>query len=549
MGHFLDRPIGWSNGYLRLVRKPRPGCGLFECKYCGRRLQLQMHRVDSGHNKTCGDRNCRGYRKAVSRRRFIHGGARRTKRDPLYSCWQNIKARCFNPNHPDYRNYGARSITMYEPWAEPHGFPLFRDYILRVLGPRPARTSLNRISNDGNYEPGSLEWATYQAQARQRRSVRLPFRSTSAVSRKTQCYRVRVRGLTDKEAATQPLSEDLRRKLADKDDHIVRWEHEGDIVVFRDGVIFERVIRRWLPAYCRNDDYVHVKLKGTEMALHRILARVFVDGHTEERCFVDHINGQPWDNRIENLRWVSERENAGNRHVASNTVRRMRASLPRVTDSHRRAVEGAAFDPVDYRYTDQPPVRLFPSGRFPQPLNSTVDAQLWDLIASCPTNGPETRDGEVYLQVLTHYGKMASRSFNELEERDRVIVGCRCCGYERSRFRIEYRDVRGRHKKLPACSLCKSLKALNSKLDALRLPDPKTFDHRDGYNIPAGSHTKVWFRCGECGMPLPRAAPVKKYSDARLPKCETCFHRSWNWNGLRPKHLGDDGRRTTTSRP
>lgn len=548
MDHSNDRPIGWSNGYLRLVGKPSPGRGDFECEYCGRRLQLQMHRVGSGHNTTCGDKNCAGYRRAVSKRAFKHGGARRAKRDGLYSTWQNIKARCANPNNPDYQNYGARGISMYEPWAEPQGFLLFRDYIVQTLGLRPDGMSLNRKNNDGNYEPENLEWATYQTQARQRRSVRLPFRSTSAVSRKTQCYRVRERGLTDEEAATQPLSEDLRRKLADLDDHILKWHGDGDIVVFPDGVIFERVNRRWVPAYSRRDGYVHVKLRGISIPLHRILALIFGKGHSEKRCFVDHINGRPWDNRIENLRWVSERENAGNRHAARDTVRAVRSSLPRVNESHWRAVFGDHFDAEDYPYSEQPPARLFPSDRFPQPIDSTVDAHLWDLMASCPTNCAETRDDEVYLQVPANDGKMMWRSFKELRGRDRVFVGCRCCGYQRSHFRIEYRDILSRHQKLPACSVCKSVKAINPKLDALRRPDPKTLEHRNGYNIPAGAHTKVWFRCSECGMPLPRATPVRKYSNAQLPRCETCRHRSWNF--LRPKHPGDGplgGRKTAVS--
>lgn len=82
---------------------------------------------------------------------------------PLYPCFRNMKARCFNPNHPKYRLYGARGITVCDKWR--NDFPAF----LTDMGERPEGYSLERIDNDGNYEPSNCCWATAKEQTANRR--------------------------------------------------------------------------------------------------------------------------------------------------------------------------------------------------------------------------------------------------------------------------------------------------------------------------------------------------------------------------------------------
>ena len=83
---------------------------------------------------------------------------------PEYKCWQQIKARCLNPRHAAYPNYGGRGITIYDGWA--HNFVAFYEHV----GPRPSsKHSLDRLRNEEGYVPGNVAWRTWIEQARNRR--------------------------------------------------------------------------------------------------------------------------------------------------------------------------------------------------------------------------------------------------------------------------------------------------------------------------------------------------------------------------------------------
>lgn len=87
-------------------------------------------------------------------------------------------ARCRNPKHPSYHNYGARGISVYEAWQDVAVF-------LAHIGPRPSPLhSLDRIDNNGNYEPGNVRWATASTQMNNiRRNLRARFKGkTQTVS-------------------------------------------------------------------------------------------------------------------------------------------------------------------------------------------------------------------------------------------------------------------------------------------------------------------------------------------------------------------------------
>lgn len=81
-----------------------------------------------------------------------------------YAAWKAARSRCRNPKHFRYPLYGGRGIRFSEAWDS---FSVF----LAELGPRPGSGfSLDRINNDGNYEPGNCRWATAREQMLNRRT-------------------------------------------------------------------------------------------------------------------------------------------------------------------------------------------------------------------------------------------------------------------------------------------------------------------------------------------------------------------------------------------
>lgn len=121
---------------------------------CGNYKEYTTGALRSGHVQSCG----------CTTRSRTHG----MFGTPEYAAWAGIKGRCLNQNDPAYKNYGGRGIAMCERWADS-----FENFYAD-MGPRPSnKHSIDRINNDGNYEPSNCRWATKKEQSRNTRKNHL----------------------------------------------------------------------------------------------------------------------------------------------------------------------------------------------------------------------------------------------------------------------------------------------------------------------------------------------------------------------------------------
>lgn len=130
---------------------------MWHCKCdCGNELDVIANSLTGGRTKSCGCAKAKMISQRVAKHRGID--------DRLYKVWANMKARCHNPNHTSFSDYGGRGIKVCSEWDD---YSAFRDWALANgynANANYGECTIDRINNDGDYTPDNCRWVDMSVQ-------------------------------------------------------------------------------------------------------------------------------------------------------------------------------------------------------------------------------------------------------------------------------------------------------------------------------------------------------------------------------------------------
>ena len=143
--------------YVTENSKQKARYGIYKCGFCGTNFKANTNLIKRKSIKSCG---CYQKRRTIEATKTHGLGYTR-----LYNIWSMMKDRTLNLKHRVYHNYGGRGITICDEWK--NDFMSF--YNWAMSNGYSDELSIDRIDNNGNYEPSNCRWVTYTIQNRNQR--------------------------------------------------------------------------------------------------------------------------------------------------------------------------------------------------------------------------------------------------------------------------------------------------------------------------------------------------------------------------------------------